>query len=64
MGLSECPEALIIGGTAMRPMTAPAIQHYGLKFERGLKVVLLSGAMGVVGSFAAYADTYDLPARA
>ena len=33
----------------------------GLKFERRLKVVLLSGTMGVLGSLAAYAGSSGLP---
>jgi hypothetical protein len=33
----------------------------GLKFERRLKVVLLSGAMGVLGPLAAYAGSSGLP---
>ena len=35
--------------------------YCGLKFERHLKVVLLSGTMGVLGSLAAYAGSSSVP---
>ncbi len=35
--------------------------YCGLKFERRLKVVLLAGAMGVLGSLAAYAGSSSVP---
>ncbi len=35
--------------------------HCGLKFERHLKVVLLAGTMGVLGSLAAYAGSSSVP---
>jgi hypothetical protein len=41
--------------------TTPAQGYCGLKFTWTLKVVLLSGTMGVFGSLAAYAGTSGLP---